>query len=150
MGFRFAPGLVSRIVDDLLDQFPADRGHVPATTLPLLGITLWQLGERAGADRTISPADYTWVGGFGGALTRWANTVFDAADGAESRALDQVLLRLVRIGEGENTPSTGEFVAREDLLALTRAACRGGSGDRVVAVGRAVARGQRRHGRTDA
>ncbi|GAB7106616.1 hypothetical protein JCM4814A_49300 [Streptomyces phaeofaciens JCM 4814] len=86
----FEPGLVDRILTDL-------RGRGGA--LPLLEFLLLLLWEQQ-EDRTLTWSAYHRLGGVGGALTRYADTMYDHLTGQEARSARRVLLQLVGLAEG--------------------------------------------------
>jgi hypothetical protein len=90
----FAPGLVTRILDDVGDE----PGH-----LPLLEFVLKRLWEdRHGPD--LSHEAYEAMGGLQGAVAKKAEEVFDKLTPLEQEAVKRVFLQVVRAGEtGEDT-----------------------------------------------
>jgi WD40 repeat protein len=76
----------------------ADVAHQPGA-LPLLQYSLTEMFDRREHDH-ITVADYEAVGRIAGALSSRADRIVDEADGTERRAIRQVLLRLVTLGEG--------------------------------------------------
>ncbi len=111
VGLAVEPGLVDLILHDL----GADRGTVADPgSLPLLAHALratW--AERDGGMLTV--AGYLRIGGLQGAIAQTAEATFDAFDAAGQEAAWQLLMRMVKFGEG--TEDTRRRVRRKDLLA---------------------------------
>ncbi|MGH2630630.1 MAG: BTAD domain-containing putative transcriptional regulator [Actinomycetota bacterium] len=102
-GVRPEPGLVAEMV--------ADVAHQPGA-LPLLQYALTELFERRDRDRLIVDA-YREIGGVAGALSARAERSYEATDADGRRAIRQVFLRLVTLGEGRQ--DTRRRVARGEL-----------------------------------
>ena len=106
MGVRLEPGLVAEMI--------ADAAHQPGA-LPLIQFTLTELFDRrAGAEMTLPT--YRDLGGIVGTLSSSADEAVRHAGPEERRAIRQVFLRLVALGEGR--PDTRRRVARSTLDAL--------------------------------
>ncbi|WP_165818437.1 ATP-binding protein [Frankia canadensis] len=114
VGLAVEPGLVDLMVHDLgasEDGVVADPG-----SLPLLAHALratWQERENG----TLTVAGYLRVGGLRGAIARTAEETFGAFDAAGQDLAWQIMLRLVRFGDG--TDDTRRRVPRAELLALS-------------------------------
>ena len=106
----------------------ADVAHQPGG-LPLLQYALTELFERRDGDRLTLSA-YREIGGVTGALSARADRLFSNADADGRRAIEQVFLRLVTLGEGRQ--DTRRRVAMGELDTLDVIRRRGGGGDRVV------------------
>ncbi len=92
----------------------ADLAHQPGA-LPLLQFALTELFERRD-DGKLTLSAYQALGGVAGALSTRADRIYGAADSAGRRAIKQVFLRLVMLGEGRE--DTRRRVARSELDAL--------------------------------
>jgi WD40 repeat protein/DNA-binding SARP family transcriptional activator/class 3 adenylate cyclase len=106
VGVSPEPGLVAEMI--------ADVAHQPGA-LPLLQYALTELFERREDDRLTLRA-HQGIGGVAGALSARADRILDAADPEGRRAIKQVFLRLVTLGEG--TQDTRRRVVRSELDAL--------------------------------
>jgi WD40 repeat protein/DNA-binding SARP family transcriptional activator/class 3 adenylate cyclase len=100
------PGLVAEMI--------AEVAHQPGV-LPLVQYTLSELFERRDED-ALTLAALHEVGGVAGALSARADRILDAADPEAQRAIKQVFLRLVTLGEGAQ--DTRRRVPRSELDAL--------------------------------
>lgn len=100
------PGLVAAIVADVV--------HQPGA-LPLLQYALTELFERREDDR-LRLEPYASMGGVAGAVSARAERLYEASGPEGRRAIRQVLLRLVTLGEGRE--DTRRRVTRSDLDAL--------------------------------
>jgi WD40 repeat protein/DNA-binding SARP family transcriptional activator len=105
-GVRLDPGLVAEMI--------ADVAHQPGG-LPLLQYALTELFERRDGDRLTLSA-YREIGGVTGALSSRADRLFSNADADGRRAIEQVFLRLVTLGEGRQ--DTRRRVAMGELDTL--------------------------------
>ncbi|MGW1958538.1 nSTAND1 domain-containing NTPase [Streptomyces sp. NPDC001920] len=78
VGLRFQPGLLERIIGDVLDITPeaAVTHHAPVTVLPLLEMTLSQLWLRR-QDGFLTHEAYRRVGGVSGSVTTWCDSALD-------------------------------------------------------------------------
>jgi len=106
VGVSPEPGLVAEMI--------AEVAHQPGV-LPLVQYTLTELFERRDED-ALTLAALHEVGGVAGALSARADRILDAADPEAQRAIKQVFLRLVTLGEG--TQDTRRRVPRSELDAL--------------------------------
>jgi len=100
------PGLVAAIVADVV--------HQPGA-LPLLQYALTELFERRQDDR-LRLEPYVAMDGVAGAVSARAERLYEASGPEGRRAIRQVLLRLVTLGEGRE--DTRRRVTRSDLDAL--------------------------------
>jgi WD40 repeat protein/DNA-binding SARP family transcriptional activator/class 3 adenylate cyclase/tRNA A-37 threonylcarbamoyl transferase component Bud32 len=98
----------------LVAEMIADVAHQPGA-LPLLQYALTELFDRRDEDRLTLSA-YREIGGIAGALSARADRIYESAEPRTRRALKQVFLRLVTLGEGR--PDTRRRVARSELDAL--------------------------------
>jgi len=105
-GASYEPGLVAEMIADVV--------HQPGA-LPLLQYALTELFERREGDLLTLRA-YQEIGGIAGALSARADRIVEATDAAGRRAVRQVFLRLVTLGEG--MPDTRRRVARNELDSL--------------------------------
>ena len=105
-GIRPESGLVAEMI--------ADVAHQPGA-LPLLQYALTELFEQREEGRLTLGA-YERMGRVGGALSAAADRIFDAADAEGRRAIKQVFLRLVTLGEGRQ--DTRRRVPRSELDSL--------------------------------
>jgi hypothetical protein len=111
------------VVDkEVVERIVAGIGPAAPPALVVLGITLWRLAEQLGQVRVITKAHYSKIGGIAGAISRWADDALDSAGAVRTLAFERVLVRLVRVGERPNVPSTRAYVDRKALEALTDAA----------------------------
>ena len=109
VGVTVEPQLIAAVMADVQSQPGA---------LPLLQYALTELFERRqGAVMTL--AAYTEIGGIAGALSRRAEELYDALDENGQAATRQLFLRLVTLGEGDETPDTRRRVLRSELEALS-------------------------------
>lgn len=106
VGVRPDPGLVAEMI--------ADVAHEPGA-LPLLQYALTELFERREEDRLTLPA-YQGIGGVAGALSTRADEIYRTTELEGRRAIRQVFLRLVTLGEGRQ--DTRRRVARSELDGL--------------------------------
>ena len=100
------PGLVAEIVADVV--------HQPGA-LPLLQYALTELFERR-EDERLHLEPYVAMGGVAGAVSARADRLYEASGPEGRRAIRQVLLRLVTLGEGRQ--DTRRRVARSELDVL--------------------------------
>ena len=100
------PGLVAEIVADVV--------HQPGA-LPLLQYALTELFERR-EDERLRVEPYLAMGGVAGAVSARADRLYEASGPEGRRAIRQVLLRLVTLGEGRQ--DTRRRVARSELDVL--------------------------------
>lgn len=105
-GVQLESGLVAEMIADVV--------HQPGG-LPLLQYSLTELFDRRDGDRLTLSA-YREVGGVTGALTARADRLYTVADADGRRAIEQVFLRLVTLGEGRE--DTRRRVALHELDAL--------------------------------
>jgi WD40 repeat protein/DNA-binding SARP family transcriptional activator len=106
VGVRAEPGLVAEVI--------ADVAHQPGA-LPLLQYALTELFERR-SDGKLTRSAYEVMGRVAGALSARADRIYQATDRADRRAIKQVFLRLVTLGEGRQ--DTRRRVARSELDSL--------------------------------
>lgn len=100
------PGLIAAMVADVV--------HQPGA-LPLLQYALTELFERREGER-LRLEPYLAMGGVAGAVSARADRLYEASGPEGRRAIRQVLLRLVTLGEGRQ--DTRRRVVRSDLDAL--------------------------------
>ena len=106
VGLRVEPGLEAAMI--------ADVAHQPGA-LPLLQYALTELFERrTGGHLTIDA--YREIGGVSGALSARAEHLYQEANRPWQRAVRQVFLRLVTLGEGAQ--DTRQRVTRSELAVL--------------------------------
>lgn len=109
-GVTCEPGLAAAIIDDVLYQ-PGG--------LPLLQYALTELFEHR-EGRTLTRQAYVAIGGAAGALAGRAETLFRDQDPTGQEATRQIFLRLVAVGEGQETlPDTRRRVFRTELNGIT-------------------------------
>jgi basic membrane lipoprotein Med (substrate-binding protein (PBP1-ABC) superfamily) len=105
-GVKVDPALLAELVSETVDRPGA---------LPLLELTLAELFDRrTGTELRLD--GYRALGGLRGALSRRSEEVFAELDGQEQEAARRVLLRLVRLGEGQRT--TGRRIPLRELTDL--------------------------------
>jgi len=102
-GVIFEPGLVGRLLDDAGD----DPGN-----LPLLQFALTLLWERQ-VDGGLSHTAYEEIGGVAGALTSYADDVYEELSPAEQEGARRIFLQMVHPGEG--TEDTRRLAAWDEL-----------------------------------
>ena len=107
VGAQFEPGLVARIVGDVIDQ-PGG--------LPLLQYALTELFVRRDG-LTLTQQAYDDAGGVRGALGRRAEELFVALPGGQQALARQILLRLVTVDE--DVGETRRRAHRTELVGLT-------------------------------
>ncbi len=105
-GLHPEPGLVAEMI--------ADAAHQPGA-LPLIQFTLTELFDRR-TDDGMTLQTYREFGGIVGTLATSADEVVERADRDERRAIRQIFLRLVALGEGRQ--DTRRRIARGSLDAL--------------------------------
>jgi len=103
VGVRSEPGLVAEMI--------ADVAHQPGA-LPLLQYALTELFERRN-DEGLTLASYRAIGGIAGALSARADRIYEETEQQGRRAVKQVFLRLVTLGEGRL--DTRRRIARSEL-----------------------------------
>lgn len=103
LGVSFEPGLVARIVADVVGQ---------PGSLPLLQYSLTELFDRRRAG-VLTIEAYEDIGELTGALARRGEQLYDEASPAERPAVRRVFTRLVTLGQG--TEDTRRRVARREL-----------------------------------
>jgi hypothetical protein len=99
----FESGLVARILEDVIDQPGA---------LPLLEFTLTLLWDRQ-EHRKLTHAAYEAIGQVEGALSHYADQMYDRLDPADQELTRQVFTQLVAPGEG--TRDTRRVATRAEL-----------------------------------
>ncbi|MFP4322851.1 MAG: protein kinase domain-containing protein, partial [Anaerolineales bacterium] len=106
VGMHLEGGLAQEII--------ADVGQRPGA-LPLLQYALTELYERR-SDRLLTIDAYRQIGGVAGALAQRAEDLYQALPADQQSVAQQVLLRLVSLGEG--TEDTRRRAHQAELLAL--------------------------------
>jgi WD40 repeat protein/DNA-binding SARP family transcriptional activator/class 3 adenylate cyclase len=106
VGVSPEPGLVAEMI--------AEVAHQPGA-LPLVQYALTELFERREDDRMLLEA-HRELGGVAGALSARADRILEARGPEGARAIKQVFLRLVTLGEG--TQDTRRRLPRSELDAL--------------------------------
>jgi basic membrane lipoprotein Med (substrate-binding protein (PBP1-ABC) superfamily)/DNA-binding SARP family transcriptional activator/class 3 adenylate cyclase len=106
VGVRPEPGLVAEMIADVANQPGA---------LPLLQYALTELFERRDGRNLTLPV-YREIGGVAGALSARADRIYEATDPVGRRAIKQVFLRLITLGEGRQ--DTRRLVTRSELDSL--------------------------------
>ena len=106
VGIRPERGLVAEAI--------ADVAHQPGA-LPLLQYALTELFERR-EHGVLTLSAYRQTGGVAGALSAAADRIYEVSDAEGRRAIKQVFLRLVSLGEGRE--DTRRRVARSELDSL--------------------------------
>lgn len=102
-GVLFEPGLVERLLDDVADE-PGN--------LPLLQFTLTQLWEQQTGGQLTHDA-YEEIGSLTGALTRYADGIYEGLGDDQRDDARRVFASLVR--PGENIADTRRVVSRDEL-----------------------------------
>jgi len=119
----FEPLLVDRILRDLGQQ-SVHNGDSLEVNLPLLEFTLSELWEHQ-TDHSITHLSYEELGSVQNALSRYADTILKKFSEVEQKQLRQVMVQLIRPGEGtEDTRqvSTKAQVGEENWNIITRLA----------------------------
>lgn len=106
VGVRPERGLVAEAI--------ADVAHQPGA-LPLLQYALTELFERR-EDGALTLTAYGEMGGVAGALSAAADRIYEGSDSDGRRAIKQIFLRLVTLGEGRQ--DTRRRVVRRELDSL--------------------------------
>ena len=110
VGVTCEAGLATAIIDDVLYQ-PGG--------LPLLQFALTELFEQRD-DRVLTRAAYERIGGVAGALAGRAEALYREQDDTGREAIRQIFLRLVAVGEGQDSlPDTRRRVLRSELNGIT-------------------------------
>jgi len=103
IGISFEPGLVTRILNDLGDE---------PGLLPMMEFALTLLWEKVEAFQ-LSHLAYEQIGGIRGALSRYADEVYDTLQEDEQERIRKVLLHLVQPGIG--TEDTRRRASRREI-----------------------------------
>lgn len=103
VGVSFEPGLVEHILDDV--------GHEPGN-LPLLEFALTTLWEQQSGGQ-LSHAAYQAIGRVEGALSAYADQVYDQLPQAEQEQLPRLMRQLVQ--PGQQTSDTRRLATRTEL-----------------------------------
>ncbi|MFL4952865.1 caspase, EACC1-associated type [Streptomyces sp. MMS24-I31] len=111
-------GLEPGLVDLLLHDLQADHDFA-AGALPLLSYALLLTWQNRHQGRTLTLAGYRATGGVGEAVTRRAETVYEALDADEKQAARMMLQRMVSLGEG--TEDTRRRIDLTELVEQTPA-----------------------------
>jgi DNA-binding SARP family transcriptional activator/WD40 repeat protein len=98
----------AHVEPELIAEIVADAAHQPGS-LPLVQFALTELFEGR-TEEGMTRAAYLALGGIVGTVATKADESFERADHDERRAIKQLLLRLVALGEGR--PDTRLRVAR--------------------------------------
>lgn len=95
-GVEFEPELVSRIVDDVVNQLGA---------MPLLQYALAQLWDNcispSSVSRLLTMQGYDAIGGVKGALQRWADQFYTSLPPNDQAFVKELISELVQIGDGD-------------------------------------------------
>lgn len=107
-GVVFEEGLVEEIIKDVWGQ---------AGYLPLLQYTLnllWETEVRTGSiqDRTLNTNTYRTLGGVRGALQKHVDEIYEALPAPEQSVTQRIFLKLVSIGEDEQSGTEWKPVRR--------------------------------------
>ncbi|MBF6221745.1 trypsin-like peptidase domain-containing protein [Nocardia abscessus] len=118
IGLRFDADLVTRIVNDAIEQYPGGNLDTAANTvLPLLELTLTQLW-RGASDGVMSHATYEQYRGLSGGIGRWADEALDRLGPAVESTVRHILTGLVHLGdESLGTPDSRQ---RRTVTSLCR------------------------------
>lgn len=111
-GVVFEEGLVEEIIKDVWSQ---------AGCLPLLQYTLnllWETEVNSGSiqDRTLNTSTYRSLGGVRGALQKHIDEIYEALSISEQSVIQRIFLRLVSIGEDEESGTEWKPVRRRTPL----------------------------------
>jgi WD40 repeat protein/transcriptional regulator with XRE-family HTH domain len=117
-GITIEDGLVEIILRDLAPGVRTDDSGVRgASALPLLSHALLATWERSPAGR-LTVAAYKDVGGIDGSVASAADAVIDSMSESEQHVVRELMVRLVRVGEG--MPHTRRQVSPDELAQLLR------------------------------
>jgi DNA-binding SARP family transcriptional activator/DNA-binding beta-propeller fold protein YncE/energy-coupling factor transporter ATP-binding protein EcfA2 len=115
-GLTLAPGLLQRLQDDIRQEPGA---------LPLLQYALTELFERR-QDNMLTQAAYEAIGGVAGAIAQRAEALYAQLSPKGQEASRQLLLRLVALGQDDDSPladaDTRRRVLRSELEELAERA----------------------------
>ncbi len=103
VGITFEAGLVERILDDVEDK----PGNLPMLEFALT--LLWQ--QRTG--KQITHTVYDAIGNVQGALTRYADEIYDNLSATEQEQVRRIFIQLVR--PGEETEDTLRLATKAEL-----------------------------------
>jgi WD40 repeat protein/DNA-binding SARP family transcriptional activator/energy-coupling factor transporter ATP-binding protein EcfA2 len=124
LGVAFEAGLVRRILTDV--------GHEPGN-LPLLEFALTILWERQ-SERQLTHGEYDAIGGVEGALTHYADEVFEGLEQADQERAHRIFIQLVR--PGRQTNDTRRLSSRMELGEENWALAQRLADARLVVIGR--------------
>ncbi len=107
-GVVFETGLVKQIIDDVQGQ----AGYLPLLqyTLDLLWET--EVQSQSIADRTLNISNYRKLGGVRGALQQHVDQIYKSLSESEKLAAQRIFLKLVGIGEDEESGTEWKPVRR--------------------------------------
>lgn len=123
VGLRLEPGLVDRVIEDVVDV----SGHQPGT-LPLLAYAMEATWAKRRGD-TMMLASYQESGGVRRAISTAAEALFCSMDEEQQRVLRRLLLALIAVGDGSD--DTRRRVPKSELT--------GGGGQTETVLNRLVA-----------
>lgn len=106
VGLRFEEGLSSQILEDVTGEPGA---------MPLLQHALWELWNRRHG-RWLKTAEYKRSGGVKLAVTRTADTVYNAYPAAEQEQMRNIFLGLTRLDDSDVRRDTRRRVLMRDLI----------------------------------
>lgn len=101
----------------LLDSLLVDAGTEPGN-LALLEHALGELWSEQGTTRKLTSDAYAKIGRMRGALTRHAESVFNALNDTDKDLARQIFLELVQLGQ--SAPDTRRRVTKQKLLQLAK------------------------------
>ncbi|TWV46014.1 hypothetical protein FRZ03_15490 [Streptomyces misionensis] len=114
-GLRLEPGLSDTVLRDVGSRpETGDATAFGAGSLPLLSYALQRTWAVCGG-RTLTLAGYAATGGVWNAVTKQADTVYEALSSDARRAARTLLLRMVHVGRG--TEDTRRRISLAELLA---------------------------------
>lgn len=109
LGLEVEPGLLASLLHDVGDEPGA---------LPLLQYTLTELFEHRNG-RFLTLTTYQQMGGVSGALARRADDIYDGLDEDGRRATEQLFLRLITLGEGNEDTRRRVRISELNTLQLS-------------------------------
>jgi hypothetical protein len=109
LNLRFEVGLIDRMLDDLI---PSGLPQMDASNLPLLEFALEQLWTLRTTDGLLTHEAYDAIGEAGGAISRYADELYEGMTSAMQTNFRSLLVQMVHPGGVEDTR---RWVTRTDI-----------------------------------